>query len=79
MFYSETPMGLDVCFCEGNVRVGERLHYLDPNRIYDLLRAAHCQQEDHHAVAEALKQRRPGSIDLRLTEEQYKKLKGIRR
>jgi hypothetical protein len=62
-------------FCEGNRRIGERLRDLDPNRIYDLLKAAHCPQEDHHIVAEALKQRRPGSIDLRLTEEQYNKLK----
>jgi hypothetical protein len=71
----EEPMGLDICFCEGSVQVGKRIHYKDPDRIYDLLRAAHCQQEDHHMVAMALGERRPGSLELHLTEEQYNKLK----
>jgi hypothetical protein len=75
MFYYEWPMGLSVCFMEGQIQVGKRWSYSDTDRIYEILRAVHAPQEDHHAVAEALKQRRPGSVDLRLTEEQYEKLK----
>jgi hypothetical protein len=75
MYYQEMPTGLNVCFCEGSKQVGKQFHYHDPDRIYDLLRAAHAPQEDHHAVAEALRQRRPGSLDLKLTDEQYAKLK----
>jgi hypothetical protein len=75
MFFQEWPTGLKVCFCEGSRQVGKHLHYNDPDRIYDILRAAHCPQEDHHMVALVLKERRPGSLDIRLTEEQYNKLK----
>ena len=67
-------MGLSVCFYEGTTKVGKRHRYTDPERIYDILRAAHCQQEDHHTVALALQERRPGSLDLHLTEAQYNKL-----
>jgi hypothetical protein len=75
MFYSELPMGRDVCFCEGNQQIGKRLKFSDPDRIYDLLRAAKCPVEDHQIVEEALRQRRPGSVNLHLSEEQYQKLK----
>lgn len=75
MFYQEWPSGLKICFCEGSSQLGKRLHYNDPDRIYEILKAAHCQQEDHHMVALTLKERRPGSLDLHLTEEQYNKLK----
>jgi hypothetical protein len=75
MFYQEWPMGLSICFCEGSKQIGKHWRYPDPERIYEILRAANAPQEDHHAVAEALRQRRPGSIDLRLTEKQYDKLK----
>jgi hypothetical protein len=78
MFYSQMPLGLDVCFCEGNQQIGKRLRYADPDRIYDLLRAANCQIEDHQIVEHALRQRRPGSVNLHLSEEQYNKLKRSR-
>ena len=59
MFYQELPMGITICFCEGSKQVGKQRRYTDPDRIYDILRAAHCQQEDHHAVAEALRHAEP--------------------
>jgi hypothetical protein len=75
MFYSEMPLGLDLCFCEGNQQIGKRLKFSDPDRIYDLLKAAHCPIEDHQVVQQALRQRRPGSVNLHLSEDQCQKLK----
>jgi hypothetical protein len=76
MFYQELPMGLSVCFVEGNQQVGKQLMYTDPNKVFEILRAAHAQQEDYQTVEEALRTRRPGSVELNLTQEQYDKLKG---
>jgi hypothetical protein len=76
MFYQEWPAGLSVCFVEGTQQVGKQQMYKDPDKVFDILRAAHAQQEDHQAVQEALRSRRPGSVELNLTEEQYGKLKG---
>ena len=75
MHFYEMPMGLDVCFIENSQQLGKRLHYADPTRIYDLLRAAHCPVENHQIVELAIRERRPGSVDLSLTEQQYQKLK----
>jgi hypothetical protein len=75
MFYMELPMGLSVCFMEGNQQIGKLLKYKDPARLFEILRAAHAQQEDHQAVEEALRGRTSGSVELSLTEEQYSKLK----
>jgi hypothetical protein len=44
--------------------------------VFDILRAAHAQQEDHQTVQEVLRSRRPGSVELNLTQEQYGRLKG---
>jgi hypothetical protein len=64
MFYSEMPMAVDVCFCEGNKQIGKRLRLSDSERIYDLLRAGSLPIEDHQIVEEALRQRKPGSVKL---------------
>ena len=78
MHYYESPLCVDICFIENNQQVGKRLQYKDPTKIFDLLKAAHCLSEDHQAVELALRERRPGSVELRLTEEQYQKLKRSR-
>ena len=76
MFYQEWSSGLSVCFVEGTQQVGKQRMYKDPDRVYEILRAAKAPQEDHHSVQEALRNRRPGSIELNLTQQQYDKLKG---
>lgn len=78
MHYYEMPLGLDIYFMENNQQIGKLLNYADPARIYDLLKAAHCLREDHQAVELALRERRPGSVELSLTEVQYQKLKRSR-
>jgi hypothetical protein len=75
MFYTETPMELDICFIENNQQIGKRLKYSDPSRIYDLLRAANCPIEDHQIGEHSFSERRPGSVELHLTEQQYQKLR----
>jgi hypothetical protein len=75
MFYQEWPAGLSVCFVEGMEQIGKQRMYRDPDRVYDILKAARGPQEDFQAVAYALKERRPGSVELKLSEEQYSKLK----
>ena len=75
MFYQEWPTGLSVCFVEGVEQVGKQQMYRDPDRVYDILKAARAPQEDFQAVQYALKERRPGSVEPKLTEEQYRKLK----
>jgi hypothetical protein len=75
MFFSELPMGLNVCFVEGMQQVGKQRTYPDPSRVYDILRAAKASQEDHQAVEYALRERRPGSVELNLSQEQYERLR----
>jgi hypothetical protein len=75
MHFYDTPAGLDVCFCENSEQIGRRRLYKDPDKLFEILKAAHAIQEDHHSVAEALKTRRMGSVGLTLSEEQYRKLR----
>ena len=65
-------------FHGNNQQIGKRINYADPTKIYDLLRAAKCPVKDHQIVKLAVRERRPGSVELRLTEEQYQKLKRSR-
>jgi hypothetical protein len=75
MHFYEMPMGLTICFLESNRKIGPSPRYKDTDRIYDILRAAKAPQEDHHSVALALQSRRPGAVELNLTQQQYDKLK----
>jgi len=70
----EIPRGLHITFVEGPNAVGRSRVYVDPDKIYEILRAAKSPQEDHHAVSLALQSRRPGSVELKLSPEQYDKL-----
>jgi hypothetical protein len=75
MYFHEMMTALHVCFMEGNDLVAKHHRYGDPDKIYDLLKAAHAPLEDHHAVAEALRQGRSKSVILPLSQAQYKQLK----
>jgi hypothetical protein len=61
-------------FVEGTQQVGKQGTYKDPDRVYDILKAARAPQEDFQAVEYALEERRPGSVELKLTEDQHRKL-----
>jgi hypothetical protein len=72
----EWPSGLSVCFVDGTQQVGKQRMYKDHDEVFDILRPAQAQQEDHQAGEWALRGRRPGSVELNLTQQQYEKLKG---
>jgi hypothetical protein len=74
MHFMEMPRGLHLTFVEGPNAVSRPRLYVDPDKIYEILRAAKAPQEDHHAVALALHTRRPGAVELNLTQQQYDKL-----
>jgi hypothetical protein len=76
MHFYEMPMGLSVTFMEGNKEVGRSRQYRDTDRIYDILLAAKAPQEDHHSVALALQSHRPGAVELNLTQEHDKLVRG---
>jgi hypothetical protein len=60
---------------DGPRQIGKNITYRDPDRIYDLLRAANAQREDHQAVEYALHTRRPDSVELSLTERSISEAK----
>ena len=75
MHFYEMPTGLTVSFIEGSQTLGQVRQYADPDRIYDILRAARAPSEDIQAAEFALLSIRPGAIQLNLISEQYEKLK----
>ena len=77
MFFSEMPTGYYVTFSEFDsaTKLGRLRKYGDQSRVFDILRAAHAPLEDHQALEYALNSRRPGSVVLNLSAEQYQRLK----
>jgi len=67
----QSSFRLRVTFIEGNRGPGRILNFTDGRKIFELLQRAHAPIEDHQIVDMALQQRRPGMVELRLTEEQY--------
>jgi len=55
--------------------MGRSRQYKDTDRIYEILRAAKAPTVDRQAVEFALHLRRPGRVELNLTQEQYDKLR----
>jgi len=48
-------------------------------RLFDILRTCACPIEDHNLVERCLVERRPGNVQLKLTDAQHQKLIGARR
>lgn len=71
MHFSETMYHYHLTFMEGSRSLGRVLNFSDERKIFDLMRRAHATLEDHNIVEMALLSRRPGRVELRLTEEQY--------
>jgi hypothetical protein len=78
MFFQETMMKFDVCFIQGNTLIGTHWEFPDAEKIIALMESANCRFRDIQAVRQTLKERRPGSIDIELTDEQFKSLKSRR-
>lgn len=75
MFFQETMMKFDVCFIQGNTLIGSHWEFTDAERIIALMESANCRFRDIQLVRQTLKERRPGSIDIELTDEQFDKLR----
>ena len=76
MFFIEMQGVYRVTFCQANRQVGRQFRYTDGQRILDIVREARCPVEDHNLAERCLVERRPGSVQLRLTDEQHQKLVG---
>jgi hypothetical protein len=74
MFYSEMMCSYHVTFMEGNRGLGQ-MKFNSEEPIFEMLRRAHNSVEDHQIVEYAMQQRRPGSVELRLNDQQYAALK----
>jgi hypothetical protein len=75
MHYNEMQFTYHVMFFVSNVQIGKALHFGDRERIFRMMKAAYCSVEDHQIVENTLRQRRPGRVELRLTDEEFAKLK----
>ena len=76
MFFIVMQGVYHVTFCQGNRQVGRKFRYTDGQRILDILKETHCPIEDHNLVERSLVERRPGSVQLKLTDAQHQKLVG---
>jgi hypothetical protein len=79
MFFIEMQGVYHVTFCQGNRQVGRKFRFTDGQKILEILKEAHCPIEDHNLVERSLVERRPGSVQLKLTDAQHQKLVGVRR
>ena len=74
----EYPMGFYVIFYEGKHSIGPIRRYRSEETIFLLLRRAHANLETLNIVEHALRNRTPCTVDVNLTDEQYKKLSSSR-
>jgi hypothetical protein len=74
MFYLEMMQSYHITFMENGRQVGRKLVFQDTEKLFEILRRCHAQIEDHQIVEYALAQGRPGSVNLRLDDDQYQKL-----
>jgi hypothetical protein len=75
MFYRESMMKFDVCFLQGNTLVGTHWEFANAEQVIGLMEAANCRFRDIQLVRQTLKEQRPGSIDIELSQEQFSTLK----
>jgi hypothetical protein len=68
-------MKYDVCFLQGNVLICTHWEFNDVEQVIAIMEAANCRFRDIQLVRQTLKERRPGSIDIELTDEQFTRLR----
>jgi hypothetical protein len=78
MFFQETMMKFDVCFLQDNTLIGSHWEFADADKVVNLMESANCRFRDIQSVRQTLKERRPGSIDIELSQEQFDKLRSRR-
>jgi hypothetical protein len=75
MFFQETMMKFNVCFLQGQTQIGTHWEFKDVERVIGLMEAANCRFREIQLVRQTLKERRSGSIDIELTQEQIDRLR----
>jgi hypothetical protein len=78
MFFQETMMRYNVCFLLGDTLIGAHWEFTDAEKIITLMESANCRFRDIQQVRQTLKERRPGSIDIELSQEQFDRLRSRR-
>jgi hypothetical protein len=75
MFFQETMFHYSVCFLQGNTLIGTHWEFPDLEKVIGLMESANCRFRDIQLVRQTLKERRPGSIDIELSQEQFDRLR----
>jgi hypothetical protein len=78
MFFQETMMKFNVCFLQGQTPIGTHWEFKDVEQVIGLMEAANCRFRDIQLVRQTLKERRSGSIDIELSQEQFDRLRSRR-
>jgi hypothetical protein len=78
MFFQETMMKFNVCFLQGQTLIGTHWEFKDVEQVIGLMEAANCRFRDIQLVRQTLKERRSGSIDIELSQEQFDRLRSRR-
>jgi hypothetical protein len=75
MFFQETMLRYSVCFLQGNTLIGTHWEFSDAEKVIALMESANCRFRDIQLVRQTLKERRPGSIEIELSQEQFDRLR----
>ncbi|MGF7179133.1 hypothetical protein HDF11_000613 [Tunturiibacter psychrotolerans] len=78
MFFQETMMRINVCFLQGNTQIGTHWEFADAEKVIALMESANCRFREIQLVRQTLKERRSGSIDIELSQEQFDRLRSRR-
>ena len=78
MFFQETMMRISVCFLQGQTQVGTHWEFSNAENVISLMEAANCRFREIQLVRQTLKERRSGSIDIELSQEQFERLRSRR-
>ena len=68
-------MKINVCFLQGNTLIGTHWEFSDAEKVIGLMESANCRFKDIQAVRQTLKERKSGSIDIELSQEQFHRLR----
>jgi hypothetical protein len=75
MFFQETMLRYNLCFLQGDTLIGTHWEFTDAEKVIGLMESANCRFRDIQLVRQTLKERRSGSIDIELSQEQFERLR----
>jgi hypothetical protein len=78
MFFHEAMTKFNVCFLQEQTQIGTHWEFKELEQVIGLMEAANCRFRDMQLVRQTLKERRSGSIDIELSQEQFDRLRSRR-